>query len=34
MPISSVESGGGLATSTQTFQFSRVTVANIKAGKF
>jgi hypothetical protein len=34
MPISSVESGGGLATSTQTFQFARVTLANIKAGKF
>ena len=34
MPISSVESGGGLPTSVQTYQFSRVTLAGIKAGKF
>ena len=34
MPVSSMESGGGMAPSTQFFQFSRVTLAGVKAGKF
>ena len=34
MPVSSVESGGGLATAVETDQVSRVTLADIKAGKF
>ena len=34
VPVSSVESGGGLATAVETDQVSRVTVADIKAGKF
>ena len=34
MPVSSMESGGGMAPSTQFFQFSRVTLADVKAGKF
>ncbi len=34
IPVSSVESGGGLSTAVQTDQVSRVTVAAIKAGKF
>jgi len=34
IPISSVESGGGLPTAVETNQVSRVTLADIKAGKF
>jgi hypothetical protein len=34
MPISSVESGGGLATAVETDQASRVTLAAVQAGKF
>jgi hypothetical protein len=34
IPVSSVESGGGLATAVETDRDSRVTVAAIKAGKF
>jgi hypothetical protein len=34
IPISSVESGGGLPTAVETDQVSRVTVADIQAGKF
>jgi hypothetical protein len=34
IPVSSVESGGGLATAVQTDRDSRVTVAAIEAGKF
>jgi hypothetical protein len=34
MPVSSVESGGGLPTAVETDQVSRVTLAGIKAGKF
>jgi hypothetical protein len=34
VPVSSVESGGGLATAVETDQVSRVTVAAIEAGKF
>ena len=34
VPVSSVESGGGLATAVETDQVSRVTVAGIEAGKF
>jgi hypothetical protein len=34
IPVSSVESGGGLSTAVETDQVSRVTVAGIKAGKF
>ena len=34
MPISSVESGGGLPTAVETDQVSRVTLAGIEAGKF
>jgi hypothetical protein len=34
IPVSSVESGGGLPTAVQTDRVSRVTVAAIKAGKF
>jgi hypothetical protein len=34
IPVSSVESGGGLATAVESDQVSRVTVAEIEAGKF
>jgi hypothetical protein len=34
IPISSVESGGGLPTAVETDQVSRVTLADIEAGKF
>jgi len=34
IPVSSVESGGGLPTAVETDQVSRVTVAGIAAGKF
>jgi hypothetical protein len=34
IPISSVESGGGVPTAVQTDQISRVTLADVKAGKF
>jgi hypothetical protein len=34
IPVSSVESGGGLPTAVQTDQVSRVTLAGIAAGKF
>ena len=34
IPISSVESGGGLPTAVETSQVSRVTQAGIEAGKF
>jgi hypothetical protein len=34
VPVSSVESGGGLSTAVETDQVSRVTVAAIEAGKF
>jgi hypothetical protein len=34
IPVSSVSSGGGLPTAVQTDQVSRVTLADIKAGKF
>jgi hypothetical protein len=34
MPVTSVESGGGLATAVETDQVSRVTLAGIEAGKF
>jgi hypothetical protein len=34
IPVSSVESGGGLPTAVETDQVSRVTLANVKAGKF
>jgi hypothetical protein len=34
IPISSVESGGGLPTAVETNQVSRVTLAGIEAGKF
>ena len=34
IPVSSVESGGGLPTAVETDQVSRVTVAGIEAGKF
>jgi len=34
IPVSSVESGGGLPTAVETDQVSRVTVARIEAGKF
>ena len=34
IPISSVESGGGLPTAVETGQVSRVTLADIEAGKF
>jgi hypothetical protein len=34
IPVSSVESGGGLPTAVETDQVSRVTVADIEAGKF
>jgi hypothetical protein len=34
IPVSSVESGGGLPTAVETDRVSRVTVAGIKAGKF
>jgi hypothetical protein len=34
IPISSVESGGGLPTAVETNQVSRVTLADIKAGRF
>jgi hypothetical protein len=34
IPVSSVESGGGLPTAVETDQVSRVTLADIEAGKF
>ena len=34
IPVSSVESGGGLPTAVETDQVSRLTVADIEAGKF
>jgi hypothetical protein len=34
IPISSVESGGGVPTAVQTDQVSRVTLADVQAGKF
>ena len=34
IPVSSVESGGGLPTAVESDQVSRVTVADIEAGKF
>jgi hypothetical protein len=34
IPISSVESGGGLPAAVETNQVSRVTLAGIEAGKF
>lgn len=34
IPISSVESGGGMATAVETDQVSRVTLADVQAGKF
>ena len=34
MPISSVVTGRGMPTSVETFRVSRVTLADIKAGKF
>jgi hypothetical protein len=34
IPVSSVESGGGLATAVETNRVSRVSLASIKAGKF
>jgi hypothetical protein len=34
VPVSSVESGGGLSTAVETDQVSRVTLAAIEAGKF
>ena len=34
VPVTSVESGGGLTTAVETDQVSRVTVAGIEAGKF
>lgn len=34
IPVSSVESGGGLPTAVETSQVSRVTLADIQAGKF
>ena len=34
IPVSSVESGGGVPTAVQTDQVSRVTLADVRAGKF
>jgi hypothetical protein len=34
IPVSSVETGGGLPTAVATDQVSRVTLANIAAGRF
>jgi len=34
IPISSVESGGGLPTAVETSQVSRVTLAAVEAGRF
>jgi hypothetical protein len=34
MPISSVVTGRGMQTSVEAFRVSRVTLADVKAGKF